>query len=75
MPLSADAAVPDTWECPHHSTRARAAEVDNPTPARRKRPRTHWDMLLERRSIPDLERLLNERLALLKARRQPPPNT
>ena len=27
--------------------------------------RTHWDMLLERRSIADLEELLEERLALL----------
>jgi len=27
--------------------------------------RTHWDMLLERRSIADLEELLRERLDLL----------
>ena len=32
-------------------------------------PRTHWDMLLERRSIPELEELLAERLALLRASR------
>jgi len=31
--------------------------------------RTHWDMLLERRSIPELEELLKERLALLRASR------
>ena len=31
--------------------------------------RTHWDMLLERRSIPELEELLEERLALLRASR------
>ena len=31
--------------------------------------RTHWDMLLERRSIPELEELLEERLALLRAKR------
>ena len=29
--------------------------------------RTHWDMLLERRSIAELEDLLTERLALLHA--------
>jgi len=28
--------------------------------------RTHWDMLLERRSIPELEELLDERLDLLR---------
>ena len=31
--------------------------------------RTHWDMLLERRSIPELEELLEERLTLLRASR------
>ncbi|MDP9317855.1 MAG: RNA polymerase-binding protein RbpA, partial [Actinomycetota bacterium] len=28
--------------------------------------RTHWDMLLERRSIPELEDILSERLELLR---------
>ena len=28
-----------------------------------KPPRTHWDMLLERRSIEELEEILNERLS------------
>jgi hypothetical protein len=31
--------------------------------------RTHWDMLLERRSIPELEELLEERLTLLRESR------
>ena len=31
--------------------------------------RTHWDMLLERRTIPELEELLEERLQLLRERR------
>ena len=31
--------------------------------------RTHWDMLLERRTIPELEELLNERLEILRASR------
>jgi hypothetical protein len=31
--------------------------------------RTHWDMLLERRSRAELEELLEERLAYLRARR------
>jgi len=31
--------------------------------------RTHWDMLMERRSREELEELLEERLSLLRARR------
>ena len=34
-----------------------------------KHARTHWDMLLERRTIADLEVLLEERLALLHEQR------
>ena len=33
--------------------------------------RTHWDMLLERRTIDDLQVLLDERLDLLRADRVP----
>jgi len=32
-------------------------------------PRSHWDMLLERRSREELEELLEERLTFLRARR------
>ena len=31
-----------------------------------KPPRTHWDMLRERRSIPELEDLLKERLEVVR---------
>ena len=34
-----------------------------------KAPRTHWDMLLERRTRAELEERLEERLAYLRARR------
>ena len=34
-----------------------------------KAARTHWDMLLERRTIPELEELLEERLQMLRERR------
>jgi hypothetical protein len=34
-----------------------------------KPPRTHWDMLLERRSVEELEEILKERLDELKAKR------
>jgi hypothetical protein len=32
--------------------------------------RTHWDMLLERRSVEELEDLLKERLEVIKTRRR-----
>ena len=34
-----------------------------------KPPRTHWDMLMERRTVADLEEVLAERLDVLRARR------
>jgi hypothetical protein len=40
-----------------------------PESKKAKPPRTHWDMLLERRSISELEEVLNERLDMLKQRR------
>ena len=48
------------------------AKLENgPEPERKptKPVRTHWDMLLERRSIPELEDLLEERLQFLRERR------
>jgi RNA polymerase-binding protein len=35
-----------------------------------KPPRTHWDMLLERRSVDELDELLKERLDLIRTRRR-----
>jgi hypothetical protein len=45
--------------------------VDGPEPEAKKvkPPRTHWDMLMERRTIADLEEVLAERLDVLRARR------
>ncbi len=64
LPFSVEAEVPALWEC---RCGAEAKLVDGPEPERKpvKHQRTHWDMLLERRSIPELEELLEERLALL----------
>jgi hypothetical protein len=41
-----------------------------PSPKKGKPARTHWDMLLERRTIEDLEEVLAERLAILRAQRR-----
>lgn len=66
IPLVRGAAAPTLWECPHCGSEAllegaQAPEKEAPKPAR-----THWDMLLERRSIYELQLLLEERLALLR---------
>ena len=68
LPFSVEADVPSLWEC---RCGLDAKLVDGPEPeAKATKPqRTHWDMLLERRSIPELEELLEERLALLRESR------
>jgi len=66
VPFSAEAEVPSTWEC--RLCGAVAVREDGATPAqsRTKPARSHWDMLLERRSIPELEAILEERLEYLR---------
>ena len=64
--MSAEADIPATWECPRCG--APGLSVDGITAeAKAEKPaRTHWDMLLERRSIKELEDILTERLELLR---------
>ncbi|WP_029149889.1 RNA polymerase-binding protein RbpA [Microbacterium indicum] len=70
--FAADAEAPAAWECRTCGAEAilqtdkGAAEVDH---SGDKVARTHWDMLLERRSIPELEELLAERLEFIRERR------
>jgi hypothetical protein len=69
LPFSIEADIPPTWEC-RCGASARLLNGESVPDAKPARPpRTHWDMLLERRSIPELEELLAERLALLRASR------
>ncbi|MGL4745072.1 MAG: RNA polymerase-binding protein RbpA [Dermatophilaceae bacterium] len=68
LPFSVEADVPAVWECRcgAEATLVGGAGFEaKPT----KHQRTHWDMLLERRSISELEELLKERLTLLRASR------
>jgi RNA polymerase-binding protein len=69
IPFAEDAEIPATWECRFDGTAATL--VDGPTPEAKKTkpPRTHWDMLMERRTVEDLEEVLAERLDVLRARR------
>jgi hypothetical protein len=64
-----DAESPMHWECRLHGDESRLFDGVAPEPKKAKPPRTHWDMLLERRSIPELEELLDERLNELRGRR------
>lgn len=69
VPFSDDAEVPATWECRLHGTESEIIDGEQQEQKKTKPARTHWDMLLERRSISELEELLTERLAELKERR------
>ena len=68
MPFSVEAdEIPDSWPC---ACGAKAFRIDVelqalPTP---KHVRSHWDMLLERRTIKDLEGILKERLEVVRAK-------
>ena len=70
--FSADAESPSTWECANCAQEAvllvdsKPVMVDH---ADERIPRSHWDMLLERRTIPELEELLEARLTFLRSRR------
>ena len=66
VPFSMEAEIPALWDCPESLRR----DSERPEPAKPARKvRTHWDMLLERRSIEELEVLLDERLELLRSGR------
>lgn len=71
--FSADAEVPELWASPKSGQEGHLlADDGQPVPLTRsqsKVPRTHWDMLLERRTRAELEELLQERLDHLRARR------
>ena len=70
MPFAHDAAVPGTWLCRNGMEGNLIEGGDLAEPKKVKVPRTPWDMLRERRSIDELEELLNERLEILKASRR-----
>ena len=66
IPMSAEAEIPAMWECPRCGAEALGRDGRKPEEKNEKPARTHWDMLLERRSIKELEDILAERLDLLR---------
>ena len=64
--MSVEADIPAVWECPRCGEEALStAGIEREVKAE-KPVRTHWDMLLERRSEKELEDILKERLELLR---------
>lgn len=71
--FAADAEIPQQWESPKTGqegvllgTNGEPVVLDQ---ADVKVPRSHWDMLLERRTRAELEELLQERLDFLRSRK------
>lgn len=69
VPFADDAEIPGTWLCKNgqvgHLIEGVGSESKPIKP-----PRTHWDMLRERRSIEELDVLLEERIDQLRRRRR-----
>jgi thioesterase domain-containing protein len=70
--FAADAEIPQTWQCKSCTQQAvqlkdgKQIKLDA---SELKIPRSHWEMLLERRSREELEEILQERLDYIRARR------
>lgn len=69
VPFADDAEIPQEWMCKNGMPGIlMEGEGQESKPA--KPPRTHWDMLRERRSLEELDELLEERIELLRKRRR-----
>lgn len=64
--MSVEADIPAVWECPRCGAEALSTQGVKPEEKAGKPARTHWDMLLERRSVSELEDILTERLEMLR---------
>jgi peptide subunit release factor 1 (eRF1) len=68
-----DAELPSTWQCkscPSQATLITDGKLIKLDIDELKNPRTHWEMLLERRSTEELEEILKERITYIRARRK-----
>ncbi len=72
--MSEEAEVPLQWEDPKSGIVGRLVDGAEPEKKDEKHVRTHWDMLLERRSVDELEEILTERIELLRAGEIGPPH-
>ncbi len=65
LPFSDEAEIPYNWECATCGAIAVLRGGVEPERKPEKAVRTHWDMLLERRTVGELEEVLAERLEVL----------
>jgi len=68
VPMAMRAEIPATWECRVCAATARRRDGASAEERPARKIRTPWDMLMERRSVDDLEALLVERLEVLRSR-------
>lgn len=66
--FSTEAEIPPTWVS-KTGKEALLVNGEKPDTSNDKPIRTHWDMLLERRSVDELEQILKDRLDKLRAAR------
>ncbi|GAA1647511.1 RNA polymerase-binding protein RbpA [Mycolicibacterium murale] len=69
VPFADDAVIPGIWAC-RNGMDGILLNGEAPSPKKGRRVRTHWDMVLERRSLPELEALFEERMAVIQALRR-----
>lgn len=69
VPFADDAEIPVEWLCRNGQV-GTLIEGEGVESKAVKPPRTHWDMLRERRSLEELDVLLEERLDILRKRRR-----
>ena len=72
--MADEAEIPLEWEDPKTGQIGRLVDGAEPEKKDVKHVRTHWDMLLERRSVDELEEILTERLELLRGGEIGPPH-
>ena len=72
VPFADDAEIPEEWMCKNGQV-GTLMEGEGVESKPAKPPRTHWDMLRERRSIEELDVLLEERLSSCVSAAAPPP--
>jgi RNA polymerase-binding protein len=68
-----DAELPKTWQCkscPSQATLLTEGKLMKLEIDELKATRSHWEMLLERRSKEELEEILKERISYIRARRK-----
>jgi hypothetical protein len=66
LTFAEDAPAPSHWDCPRCGQLALRTDGGPAAAPPTKAARSHWDRLLQRRTIPELEELLAERLRELR---------